>query len=511
MTIMNKQITYFSVILLILITGLTSCNTHVKDKIDFANNKVVAHRGAWKQKDLPQNSIASLKYAIELKCTGSEFDVRMTADSVLIINHDEHYNDMPVEETNYTELAKIKLSNGETLPTLKDYILAGMDNNTSTGLVCEIKPSKSKERGLLITEKIIDLVKELHAQPYILSYISFDYDILKKIKDLDPHAKTQYLDGSKSPEELKADGISGLDYYMWAFKSHPEWIENAKKENLILNAWTVNERDDMEFFLGHDFDYITTNEPEMLLDMEQSKNNWNLVWSDEFEGDSINPANWNFVLWKAGKVNNEWQEYIKDTSNYKVNKGKLYITARKIGENEKGGYTSTRLNTKGKKEFKYGRIEFRAKMPHGRGVWPALWMLGSNHDTAGWPLCGEIDVLEYVGYMPDTIHCTIHTKFTPGRSDYHAQVSLPTVETEFHNYGIIWDENQIQFYLDTPDNIINTNVPKIKDVENWPFDQPFYLIINFAVGGGWGGRQGVDGSVYPQTLVVDYVRVYEPK
>ncbi|MCB0472503.1 MAG: licheninase, partial [Flavobacteriaceae bacterium] len=188
---MNKQITYFSVILLILITGLTSCNTHVKDKIDFANNKVVAHRGAWKQKDLPQNSIASLKYAIELKCTGSEFDVRMTADSVLVINHDEHYNDMPVEETNYTELAKIKLSNGETLPTLKDYILAGMDNNTSTGLVCEIKPSKSKERGLLITEKIIDLVKELHAQPYILSYISFDYDILKKIKDLDPHAKTQ--------------------------------------------------------------------------------------------------------------------------------------------------------------------------------------------------------------------------------------------------------------------------------------------------------------------------------
>ena len=250
---------------------------------------------------------------------------------------------------------------------------------------------------------------------------------------------------------------------------------------------------------------------------EKSDNNvvqqdgWKLVWSDDFDGNDVNPNNWNFVLWDAGRVNNEWQKYVKDTSNYKVKDGKLYITVTKTGENQKGGYTSTRLNSKGKKEFKYGRIEFRAKMPssQGKGTWPALWMLGSNHDKVGWAKCGEIDVLEYVGYMPDTIHNNVHTQFQHGVTDYHGTIPLATAEEEFHNYGIIWTKDSIQFYLDTPDNVTNVYAPKVKNEDNWPFDQPFYLIMNFAVGGAWGGKKGVDGSIFPQSMVVDYVKVYQ--
>ena len=166
-----------------------------KNKISFANNIVIAHRGAWKKNNFPENSIASLKHAIELNCTGSEFDVRMTADDSLIINHDPNYNKLQIEKTNYADLVAFKLSNGEKLPTLKEYILAGIENNISTRLVCEIKPSGiSKERGKEIAAKVIRLVKDLKAQ-HMIVYLSFDYDILKKIVEIDPKIITQYLDG----------------------------------------------------------------------------------------------------------------------------------------------------------------------------------------------------------------------------------------------------------------------------------------------------------------------------
>jgi len=242
-----------------------------------------------------------------------------------------------------------------------------------------------------------------------------------------------------------------------------------------------------------------------------SSKKYELVWADEFDGSSVNLDNWNFVLWDAGRVNNEWQKYVEDTANYKLEDGKLYISATKIGENEKGGYVSTRFNSKGKKEFKYGRIEFRAKMPGGRGVWPALWMLGSNHDEVHWPKCGEIDVMEYVGFMPDTTHNNVHTQYQHGVTDFHGTVPLETAEEEFHNYGITWTKDSIKFYVDSPDNVTNTYAPEVKTPDNWPFDQPFYLIMNLAIGGDWGGKKGVDETIFPQTMVIDFVRVYQLK
>ncbi len=231
----------------------------------FAKNVVVAHRGAWKAEGLPENSIASLKHAIALKCTGSEFDVQMTADDILVVNHDADYEGMVIAETSYAALAIPKLFNGETLPTLREYIMAGLENNTSTRLVCEIKPAETVERGRKMAKKTVQLVEELNAEDMTV-YISFEYEILKKIKELNTKAHTQYLEANKSPEELKADGIDGADYHFKAFKKHPEWIESAKKIGIALNAWTVNDPADMDWLLDEGFDYITTNEPELLLE-----------------------------------------------------------------------------------------------------------------------------------------------------------------------------------------------------------------------------------------------------
>ncbi|CAM4154154.1 glycerophosphodiester phosphodiesterase [Zobellia nedashkovskayae] len=251
------------IFLLMTMVLVGSCSS-TKKTSGLSQNKVVAHRGAWKAKNLPENSIAALKEAIRMQYAGSEFDVRMTANDSLIITHDPDYANLNIEDTSYENLIRFPLKNGEILPTLRQYIVAGLQNNTTTRLVCEIKPSTNKERGVLIAEKVYKLIDELKAQHMVI-YISFSYDILKRLEALNPEVHTQYLDGSKSPEVLKRDSIDGADYYFSVFKKHPEWVISAKKNKIALNAWTVNEEDDMEWFLKNDFDFITTNEPELLL------------------------------------------------------------------------------------------------------------------------------------------------------------------------------------------------------------------------------------------------------
>jgi glycerophosphoryl diester phosphodiesterase len=252
--------------LFIFIAGLiSSCmSTHISTSVSFAPNPVVAHRGAFKKKGFPENSIASLKEAIRLGCTGSEFDVRMTADDSLVINHDPHHNRMEIEKTGFAVLRHFPLANGEPLPTLRSYLLAGMENNQHTRLVVEIKPSGiSKERGKLIAAKVVQLVKELKAG-HIVVYISFDYDILKELRHLDASASLQYLEGNIAPAQLKADGMNGADYHFSVFKNKPQWIREAKDNGIALNAWTVNDEETMKWLLKEGFDFITTNEPEQL-------------------------------------------------------------------------------------------------------------------------------------------------------------------------------------------------------------------------------------------------------
>lgn len=238
----------------------------------------------------------------------------------------------------------------------------------------------------------------------------------------------------------------------------------------------------------------------------------NLIWSDEFEGESLNTDDWRFETGANGWGNNEWQHYTNGT-NADVSDGKLIITAKKTGPGQQvGDYSSTRLLSK--QTFKYGRVEIRAKMPdnQGNGLWPALWMLGEDIGTTGWPDCGEIDLMEYVSYNPNHVVQTIHSvanNHSNGTQISTGELPLETIEEAFHNYGLIWQEDKLEFYLDTPDTITLTiDRPANFDNNNWPFNKEFFFILNIAVGGNWGGLQGVDDSIFPAKMEVDYVRVY---
>jgi glycerophosphoryl diester phosphodiesterase len=268
-----KTIKIFFNSVFLVIAALTSCKVsqNMNNQSPGQVTGIVAHRGAFKTKNLPENSIASLREAIRLNCAGSEFDIRITADDSLVIIHDPVHAGIKVEETSFNELSSIKLSNGETLPTLREYLEAGMHQN-QTKLVLEIKPSGvNKQRSLLTAEKSLALVKELGIEEKAI-YISFDYDVIKKIIVLKPNAPVQYLNGDKSPEQLKVDGVNGIDYNLAVFRKNPYWIESAKQNKIILNAWTVNNANDMDWLLNHGFDYITTDEPELLAERIRIKN-----------------------------------------------------------------------------------------------------------------------------------------------------------------------------------------------------------------------------------------------
>ena len=244
--------------------------------------------------------------------------------------------------------------------------------------------------------------------------------------------------------------------------------------------------------------------------------NWQPVWCDEFEVDGlVDSTKWTYDVGGGGWGNGELQYYTKaDLDNARVFDGNLYITALKetVGSNS---YTSARLVSKYRGDWQYGRIQIRAKMPSGRGLWSALWMLPTDWRYGGWPDSGEIDIMEYVGYDDDRIYGTIHT----GAYNHSlgTQIGFNKVitgaETEYHLYEMIWEPGKIDLYIDGVKFAYfgynpNSNID-IANSDAWPFDQRFHLIMNIAVGGTWGGSQGVDDTVFPQSMVVDYVRVYQ--
>lgn len=229
----------------------------------FIRNKVIAHRGAWKNTGAAENSIAALQHAIRLGSQGSEFDVHMSADSVLIINHDPTIQGLTIANTTAGQLVNLKLSSGENMPTLEAFLKAGLNQN-NTKLVLEIKPTTNNTRALQLAQRVVVMVKKLKAQAWI-DYISFDYNICREIQRLDPYARVAYLNGDKSPAVLAADKLWGLDYHFNVFQKNEKWIDEAKQKGLTINAWTVNDEAMMKWFLSKDVDFITTNEPELLL------------------------------------------------------------------------------------------------------------------------------------------------------------------------------------------------------------------------------------------------------
>jgi beta-glucanase (GH16 family) len=235
-----------------------------------------------------------------------------------------------------------------------------------------------------------------------------------------------------------------------------------------------------------------------------------LVWSDEFDkGNKPDTTKWAYNIGTGtnGWGNNEAQYYTSDSTNARIENGSLIIEARKESKGGKN-YTSARLLTQGKASWTYGRIEVRAKLPKGVGTWPAIWMLGDNINTVNWPACGEIDIMEHVGKEQNVINWSTHSKlnnWTLGTQRTN-KATIDSVSTAFHIYKIEWSKDYIQFFVD--DKLYYTSPNEGKGTDYYPFTAPQFLLLNFAIGGNFGGNT-IDDSIFPCRMEVDYVRIYQ--
>jgi beta-glucanase (GH16 family) len=236
-----------------------------------------------------------------------------------------------------------------------------------------------------------------------------------------------------------------------------------------------------------------------------------LVWSDEFndhKGTPPDSSKWIFNLGGGGWGNHELEIYTRNPENiFQDGEGHLIIRAIKTGSKT---FTSARIKTQGKYTLKYGKIEARMKIPFGQGMWPAFWMLGDDIDTVGWPKCGEIDVMENIGKEGSIVHGTVHGPQYFGKDGISSQYSLPAgkaLSGDFHVYAVLWSPDSIKFLLDDAAyaTVTPTSLPK---GAKWVFDHPFFLLLNLAVGGDWPGAPD-ETSSFPQTLLVDWVRVWQ--
>lgn len=228
----------------------------------------------------------------------------------------------------------------------------------------------------------------------------------------------------------------------------------------------------------------------------------NLVWSDEFESSPLNPSVWNYEQGATGWGNNELQNYTNSAANVHIDSGYLHITALNPSASS---YTSGRITTQGKKEFTNCRVEIRAKLPEGKGIWPALWMLGANFPTAGWPRCGEIDIMELLGHEPSVVHGAIHWDQN-GHTSRTNSYSLTSgkFSTGFHIFSLTWTPNRLIWQVDNQQFFYLNR----SSISTFPFSLPQFFIFNVAVGGNWPGNPD-ETTVFPQHMIVDYIRVYQ--
>lgn len=234
---------------------------------------------------------------------------------------------------------------------------------------------------------------------------------------------------------------------------------------------------------------------------------YSLVWKDEFDGSTLNTADWNYEIGNGsgGWGNNELEYYTNSSKNVLVSNGNLVIEARK--ESVSGfNYTSARLTTQNKQPFQYGRVDIRAKLPKGKGIWPALWMLGSNINTTPWPACGEIDIMELLGQEPSRVYATLHYGVAAHGSKGNSYVlNNGSFYDQFHVFSMIWKEDTVKIYVDDQ---LELEVKKSDIGSDYPFNAKFFFIFNVAVGGNWPGSPD-QTTTFPQRMIVDYIRVFQ--
>lgn len=235
------------------------------------------------------------------------------------------------------------------------------------------------------------------------------------------------------------------------------------------------------------------------------------VWADEFNYTGApDSTKWGYDLGSSnGWGNNELQYYTNAIKNARVENGRLIIEAHR---DSLGGmaFTSARVVSRTKGDWQEGRIEVKARLPRGKGTWPAIWMLPTDWKYGDWPASGEIDIMEHVGYDPGVIHGTIHTEAYnhTRQTQKEGKITVPDAQDAFHVYAVEWRKNKMDFFVD--DKRYHTVIRDSKDDwRGWPFDQRFHLIMNIAVGGNWGGKMGIDPSIWPQRMEIEYVRVFK--
>lgn len=279
--------------------------------------------------------------------------------------------------------------------------------------------------------------------------------------------------------------------------------------NLHLDQAATIENLNIELMVAHQETPVT-------LTQNMEGEEWELTWSDEFEGEDVDTAKWTYDVGDWGWGNNELQYYtVADPDNARIEDGSLVIEARK--DSASGDWTSARLTTRGKETFLYGKIEFRAVVPRERGNWAAGWTLGDSYvDEKSWPYCGEIDILESVGYEVDDetgdgiAHVTVHTPayYFKINNQISNTKDIVDIADEYHTYSVVWTPTEVQGFVDGEHYY---TYDKNADEREWPFSEPQNIILNLAMGGGWGGAQGMDTTISSQKFLIDYVRVYQKK
>ncbi|GHU72074.1 hypothetical protein FACS189413_14630 [Bacteroidia bacterium] len=330
-----------------------------------------------------------------------------------------------------------------------------------------------------------------YARVKILKTSSADVTLkLEKTGDAGSFSNTQSYTGAGEWQELIFDlgGAAGKSYD--DFFIMPDRTENLQQELIVYI-------DDIVF--QTDPEAVEPGDPEL-------PGEFHLLWQDEFDGDTYDHTIWSPQIAGDGFGNHELQYYTGNTNNIFTRDGNLVLKA--IKENYNGhAYTSGKLWTQNFKNFTYGRVEARFKLPKGRGTWPAIWMMPKQNVYGGWPNSGEIDIMEFVGYDANTIYGTVHREAGSGSNGAGNNISFDGNANDYQIIRIDWEPGYIKWYLD--DQLFYTYTNGYAGSAQWPFNQDFYVILNFAVGGDWGGAQGVDGTIWPQEFLIDYVRVYQ--
>lgn len=348
------------------------------------------------------------------------------------------------------------------------------------------------EGSVLNTQIVIVHVKGTLGQTITASYLT-EAGTAHVGEDFQSISGTLEFSTAKPEAELNLEIVG--DFYLELSESFSVVVTYEGKDYPL--QFTIADDDDIENIL-EDVDGFYT--PEAYPSMQ-------VIWQEEFNDTQLNTSQWTYEMGNGCSVgicgwgNNELESYTDDPANCRLNAGRLIITAIESG----GAYTSARIKTQEKTEIQFGRIDVRAKLPEGQGIWPAIWMLGENITSVGWPACGEIDIMELVGHQPAQVHGTVHYN-SDGYKQSTGSTSLSTGDfsDRFHIFSIVWDRNEITWYVDNQSFKAFTNT----NISGYPFNNPFFFILNVAVGGNWPGSPDAT-TLFPQEMVVDYIRVFQ--